>query len=66
MPSPEYYLRQAELASRLALIEADPAKARALHAVALDFCEKAARAKAEQTPDAYRLPKTSGGRSLET
>jgi hypothetical protein len=48
MPSAEYYLKQAETASRLALAESDPAKIRAMHLLALEFFDKAERAKAGQ------------------
>ena len=47
MPSAEYYLKQAELAARLALAESNPDKARALHVLALDYYAKADQAKAE-------------------
>ncbi|QIG94414.1 hypothetical protein [Bradyrhizobium sp. 6(2017)] len=47
MPSAEYYTKQAEIASRLALTESDPVKMRELHLLALQMFEKAERAKAE-------------------
>ncbi|MCK1489078.1 hypothetical protein IVB14_01100 [Bradyrhizobium sp. 180] len=40
----EYYLKQAEIASRMALAEPDPEKARAMHILALRFFDKAHRA----------------------
>jgi hypothetical protein len=50
MPSAEYYLKQAETASRMALAESDPAKMRAMHLLALEFFDKAERAKAGRLP----------------
>lgn len=47
MPSAEYYLKQAEIASRIALAESDPVKTQAMHVLALEMFEKAERAKAE-------------------
>ena len=44
MPTAEYYLKQAEIASRIALTDPNPEKARAMHIVALDFFDKAHRA----------------------
>ncbi|WP_167771165.1 hypothetical protein [Bradyrhizobium niftali] len=41
MPTAEYYLKQAEIASRMALAEADPEKARAMHILALAYYDKA-------------------------
>lgn len=49
VPTAEYYLKQAEIASRMALAEPDPEKARAMHIMALDFFDKANR---EQIRDA--------------
>ena len=43
MPTAEYYLKQAVIASRMALAEPDPEKARAMHIMALDFFDKAHR-----------------------
>ncbi|TYO60899.1 hypothetical protein FXV83_41205 [Bradyrhizobium hipponense] len=43
VPSADYYLKQAEIASRLALAEPDPEKARAMHVLALELFDKAAR-----------------------
>lgn len=40
----EYYLKQAEIASRMALAEPDPEKARAMHINSLGFFDKAYRA----------------------
>jgi hypothetical protein len=55
LPSAEYHLRQAEIASRMALIESDPAKLRALHLLAMEHYDKAEKAKTGE-PSAYRLP----------
>jgi len=41
VPTAEYYLKQAEIASRLALAEPDPEKARAMHILALAYYDKA-------------------------
>jgi hypothetical protein len=50
MPSAEYYLKQAETASRLALTESDPAKMQAaLHLLVLEFFNKAEQVKAAST-----------------
>lgn len=51
LPSAEYYLKQAQLAARLALTESDPVKARALHVLALEYFDKADKAKVEQARD---------------
>ena len=51
LPSSEYYLKQAQLAARLALAEADPEKARALNVLALECFEKAEKAKVEEARD---------------
>ena len=52
MPSAEYYIKQAELAARLAVAQSDPEKARALHILALEHYDKADKAKAQDaTPD---------------
>jgi hypothetical protein len=51
LPSSDYYLKQAELAARLALTESDPHKARALHVLALEYYDKAEKAKVEQARD---------------
>jgi hypothetical protein len=45
VPSAEYYLKQAELAARLALAESDPEKVRAMHILALEHYDKADKAK---------------------
>jgi hypothetical protein len=63
MPSAEYYLKQAETASRLALTESEPAKMRALHLLALQFFDKAERAKAGEYPPAPTL--TGQGQSQQ-
>jgi hypothetical protein len=44
VPSAEYYLKQAELAARLALAESDPEKVRAMHILALEHYDKADKA----------------------
>jgi hypothetical protein len=51
LPSSEYYLKQAQLAAHLALVESNPDKARALHVLALDYYDKADKAKVEQARD---------------
>lgn len=48
VPSQQYYLKQAQLAAQLALAESDPEKAQALHLLALDYFDKAEKAKAEE------------------
>jgi hypothetical protein len=48
LPSIDYYLKQAELAARLALAESNPDKARALHVLVLDYYDKADSAKVER------------------
>jgi hypothetical protein len=52
--SAEYYLKQAEVASRLALAESDPEKARVMHILALEYFDKAGKA--------IRPPATGPGR----
>jgi hypothetical protein len=47
VPSSDYYLKQAQLAARLALAESNPDKARALNVLALQHYEKAEKAKVE-------------------
>jgi hypothetical protein len=59
--SAEYYLRQAETAARLALAESDPAKARAMHILALEFYDKADKARTEQTPPASLVRRSGEG-----
>ncbi|QIG96789.1 hypothetical protein [Bradyrhizobium sp. 6(2017)] len=46
MPSAEYYLKQAETASRMALAESNPVKMRAMHLLALEMFDKAKQAEA--------------------
>jgi hypothetical protein len=46
VPSFEYHLRQAETAARMALIENDPEKLKALHLLALKHYDRAEKAKA--------------------
>lgn len=41
MTTAEYYLKQAEIASRMALAEFDPEKAKAMHILALEYYDKA-------------------------
>jgi hypothetical protein len=50
VPSADYYLKQAELAARLALTESDPEKAKAAHLLAVEFYDKADKARAEAVP----------------
>jgi hypothetical protein len=45
MPSPEYHLKQAKVAEKLALTEPDPVRAASLLVLALEHYEKAAKAK---------------------
>ena len=51
LPGSEYYLKQAQLAAHLALVESNPEKARALHILALDYYDKAEKAKVEEARD---------------
>jgi hypothetical protein len=48
VPSSDYYLRQAELAARLVLAEPNPDKASALQMLALEYYDKAEKAKVEE------------------
>ncbi|MDA9492020.1 hypothetical protein [Bradyrhizobium sp. CCBAU 11361] len=48
MPTAEYYLKQAEIASRMALAESDPEKARAMHILALEYYDKAYLAQVQE------------------
>ena len=50
MPSAEYYVKQAELAARLALAESDPEKARAMHILALENYDRADKARTQEAP----------------
>lgn len=52
MPTAEYYLKQAEIASRMALAEPDAEKARAMHVMALEFFDKAYQVQADKQPAA--------------
>ncbi|MDH2352569.1 hypothetical protein QCM80_18195 [Bradyrhizobium sp. SSUT112] len=65
MASPEYYLRQAEIASRMALAESNPEKARALHVLALDYFDRAEKARAETAMPAYQLTPPITNQELE-
>jgi hypothetical protein len=56
VPSAEYYLRQAEVAARLALAESEPTKAAALHLLALEQYHKAEKAKAAEAIAALERP----------
>ena len=47
MPSADYFLKQAEIAARMALAEPDAAKVRAMHILALEYFDKARRASTE-------------------
>ena len=51
VPTSDYYVKQAELAAQLALAESDPHKARVLHVLALEYYDKAEKAKVEQARD---------------
>ena len=51
MPSAEYYLKQAELAARLALAESDPEKAQAMHILTLEHYDKADKARAHSSEE---------------
>jgi hypothetical protein len=46
LPSAGYYLKHAQITARLALAESNPDKAKALHFLVLDYCDKADKAKA--------------------
>jgi hypothetical protein len=48
VPSAEYFVKQAELAARLALAESDPEKARAMHILALEHYDRADKARAQE------------------
>jgi hypothetical protein len=50
VPSAKFYLRQAELASRLALAATDEAKLAALHLLVLQNLERAEKAKRDEPP----------------
>ena len=56
MPTAHYYLKQAEIASRMALAEPDPEKARAMQIMALDFFDKAHRASIQRPGPAQQVP----------
>ncbi|MCK1711616.1 MULTISPECIES: hypothetical protein [unclassified Bradyrhizobium] len=56
MQSVDYYLRQAEVASRFALAESDPEKAQAMHILALEFFEKAEVAKTKRSLPPTKSP----------
>jgi hypothetical protein len=64
MPSAEYYLKQAETASRLALTESDPAKMQALHLLVLEFFNKAEQVKAASTFTSHCREKRSKAAGL--
>jgi hypothetical protein len=44
VPTAEYFIKQAEIAGRMALAEPDPEKARAMHILALEYYDRAYRA----------------------
>jgi hypothetical protein len=48
MPTAEYYLKQAEIAARMALAESDAEKARAIHILALEYFDKAYQARVQE------------------
>jgi hypothetical protein len=50
VPASEYYVKQAELAARLALVESDPEKARAMHILALEHYDKPDKANTKEAP----------------
>lgn len=56
VPTAEYYLKQAEIASRMALAEPDPEKARAMHIMSLDYFDKAHRASVKNTEAPAQAP----------
>ncbi|MCK1679539.1 hypothetical protein IVA87_08705 [Bradyrhizobium sp. 147] len=56
VPTAEYYLKQAEIAARMALAEPDPEKARAMHILALRFFDKAHRAVKDPAPPENLAP----------
>lgn len=68
MLSAAYYLKQAELAARLALAESDPEKLRALHILALEHYDRADKARGtrgrdqrkQQRPDGLTPPQFGG------
>lgn len=65
MPSSEYHLKQAQVAARLALVESNPEKAKALHLLAMEHYEKAEKAD-EQAVPAYQLPTSGPDQGMET
>jgi hypothetical protein len=65
VPTVEYYTRQAEVTARMALAESEPEKAEALHVLALQYFDKAEKARAGQVMPAYQIPDSSRDRDLE-
>jgi hypothetical protein len=57
----EYHLKQAEIAARLALAEADPKKAAAFHVMTLEHFAKAEKAKLkEPAPNGQKEAPSTG------
>jgi hypothetical protein len=50
VPSEEYFLKQAEIAARIALAEPEAEKARAMHILALEYFDRAHKARTEAVP----------------
>lgn len=59
MSTAEYFLKQAEIASRMALAEPDAEKARAMHIMALEFFDKAYHAQGPKRPASAASPPPS-------
>jgi hypothetical protein len=55
LPSADYYLKQAQIAARLALAESNPDKARALHFLVLDYYAKADKGEGRRSSQGVRL-----------
>jgi hypothetical protein len=56
VPSAEYYLKQAELAARLALAESDPEIIQAMHILALEHYDKADKARVQEASTNETIP----------
>jgi hypothetical protein len=61
LPSIEYHLKQAKLAARLALVESDPRKAKALNVLALEHFGKADKGPGETPPSQLAIAETDHG-----
>lgn len=59
MPSAEYYLKQAQVAARLALTEADPEKARVLNVLSMEYFRKAEQAKPDRNAGTAKAPEAA-------